>query len=198
MRARLALVNSAIKIEIREVKLANMPSTLLALSAKATVPVLQLAQSEVIDESLDIMHWALSRSDPDNWLLDRAASDKLIQQNDDDFKPLLDRYKYADRHTQLSQLEHRHNAEFFLQILEARLNRSTYLIHNQVRLADIAILPFIRQFAGVEPGWFAQSEYSSVRNWLNHLIESSLFLSIMHKYSVWGFEDDAIYLEGSA
>ena len=191
----MALVNSGIRVELREVKLGSMPSALLELSPKATVPVLQLAQGRVIDESLDIMIWALSLSDPDKWLCDQSASDRLIQQNDKSFKPLLDRYKYADRHTELSQLQHRQNAGVFLQMLEDRLQQNTYLVTDQIRLADIAILPFVRQFAGVEPHWFAQSEYSHLRHWLNHLIESTLFQSVMHKYAVWNSLDKAVYLD---
>lgn len=195
MRARMALFNCGIKPELREVKLSNMPQALLALSPKATVPVLRLSEGRVIDESLDIMHWALSFADPGHWLENSQFSDQLIEQNDNNFKPLLDNYKYADRHTELSQLEHRRNAEPFLKLLNERLNQHLYLVDDQIRIADIAIFPFIRQFAGVEPNWFVQSDYSAVTRWLDTLTESSQFKSIMHKYAVWQASDPALYLE---
>jgi glutathione S-transferase len=197
MRARMALLHCGIKPELREVKLSDMPQALLTLSPKATVPVLQLSEGRVIDESLDIMRWALSIADPNHWLENSHVSDQLIEQSDNDFKPLLDKYKYADRHTELSELEHRQNAESFLKLLEKRLNRHLYLVDDQIRLADIAIFPFIRQFVGVEPSWFVQSDYNFVARWLNILIELSEFKTIMHKYSVWQECDPALYLEST-
>jgi glutathione S-transferase len=194
MRARLTLFYCGIKPEIREVKLSNMPQALLTLSPKATVPVLQLSESKVIDESLDIMRWALSIADQNHWLENSHVSDTLIELSDNKFKPLLDKYKYADRHTESSQLKHRQNAEPFLKSLDERLNQHFYLVDNQIRLADIAIFPFIRQFAGVEPSWFGQSDYSAVKRWLDTLIESSQFKAIMHKYAVWQENDPALYL----
>jgi glutathione S-transferase len=158
------------------------------------VPVLQLSQGKVIDESLDIMRWALSIADPDHWLENSHVSDLLIIESDNDFKPLLDKYKYADRHTESSELEHRQNAETFLKLLEKRLNSHLYLVDDQIRLADIAIFPFIRQFAGVNSHWFSQSGYNLVRLWLNRLIESSEFKTIMHKYPVWQEYDSPLYL----
>lgn len=195
MRARMALFYCGIKPELREVKLSNMPQALLTLSPKATVPVLQLPEGRVIDESLDIMHWSLSIADPNHWLDNRQINDQLIETIDNDFKPLLDKYKYADRNTELSQLEHRQNAEPFLKRLDERLNQHLYLVDDQIRLADIAIFPFIRQFAGVEPNWFMQSDYSALKCWLETLIESSQFKAVMRKYAVWNVDDPALYLE---
>ena len=194
MRARFTLFYCGIKPEIREVKLSNMPQALLMLSPKATVPVLQLSEGRVIDESLDIMHWALSITDQSHWLENRHVCNSLIELSDNKFKPLLDKYKYADRHTELSQLEHRQNAEPFLNSLDKRLKQHLYLVDDQIRLADIAIFPFIRQFAGVDPSWFGQSDYGGVKRWLDALTESSQFKSIMHKYAVWQENDAAIYL----
>ncbi len=194
MRARMALFHCGFKPELREVKLSNMPQALLTLSPKATVPVLQLPGGRVIDESLDIMRWALSIADPSHWLENSHVSDQLIEQSDNDFKPLLDKYKYADRHTESSQFEHRQNAEPFLKLLEERLNQHLNLVDDQIRLADIAIFPFIRQFVGIEPSWFGQSDYSAVTRWLDSLIESSQFKSIMHKYAVWQENDPVFYL----
>jgi glutathione S-transferase len=194
MRARMALFYCGIKPELREVKLSNMPQALLTLSPKATVPVLLLSEGRVIDESLDIMRWALSIADPGHWLENSHISDQLIEQSDNNFKPLLDKYKYADRHTELSQIEHRENAEPFLKTLDERLNQQLYLVDDQIRLADIAIFPFIRQFVGVEPNWFVQSDYSAVKRWLDTLIESSQFKTIMCKYAVWQECDPVLYL----
>jgi glutathione S-transferase len=194
MRARMALLHCGIKPELREVKLSDMPQALLTLSPKATVPVLQLSEGRVIDESLDIMRWALSIADPSHWLENSHVSDQLIEQSDNYFKPLLDKYKYADRHPELSELKHRQNAETFLNLLEKRLLLHLYLVDDQIRFADIAIFPFIRQFVGVEPNWFIQSDYNLVKRWLNTLIESNEFKTIMHKYSVWQEYDSAFYL----
>jgi glutathione S-transferase len=194
MRARMALFHCGIKPELREVKLSDMPKALLTLSAKATVPVLQLSEGRVIDESIDIMRWALSISDPSHWLGNSHISDQLIEDIDNNFKPLLDKYKYADRHVESSQLEHRQNAESFIKLLDERLNLHLYLVDDQIRLADIAIFPFIRQFAGVEPNWFFKSNYSAVIRWLYMLIESNQFKTIMHKYAVWQECDPALYL----
>jgi glutathione S-transferase len=193
MRARLTLFYCGIKPEIREVKLSNMPQALLVLSPKATVPVLHLAEGRVIDESLDIMHWALSITDQNHWLENSHVSNPLIELSDNKFKPLLDKYKYADRHTELSQIEHRQNAKPFINLLDERLKQHLYLVDDQIRLADIAIFPFIRQFAGVDPSWFRQSDYGRVKRWLDALTESSQFKSIMHKYAVWQENDAAIY-----
>lgn len=190
----MALFHCGFRPELREVKLSNMPQSLLTLSPKATVPVLQLSEGRVIDESLDIMRWALSIADPGHWLKNSHVSDQLIDQNDNDFKPLLDKYKYADRHTELSQLEHRQNAEPFLKSLDERLNQHLYLVDDKIRLADIAIFPFIRQFVGVEPNWFVESEYTAVKRWLDRLIESRQFKAIMDKYVVWEESDPALYL----
>jgi len=194
MRARMVLLNCGIRPELREVKLSDMPPSLLSLSPKATVPVLQLPQGRVIDESLDIMRWALSIADPDHWLENSHVSDQLIIESDNEFKPMLDKYKYADRYTESSELEHRQNAETFLKLLEKRLSSQLYLVDDQIKLADIAIFPFIRQFVGVEPHWFAQSGYNLVRQWLNRLIESNDFKTVMYKYSVWQEYDSPVYL----
>ena len=107
---------------------------------------------------------------------------------------MLDKYKYADRYTESSELEHRQNAETFLKLLEKRLSSQLYLVDDQIKLADIAIFPFIRQFVGVEPHWFAQSGYNLVRQWLNRLIESNDFKTVMYKYSVWQEYDSPVYL----
>ena len=196
IRARMALVYSAITVELREVRLSDMPPQLLSISPKATVPVLHLPDEIIIEESLDIMHWALSISDPQHWQLEDAESRELIRHNDEEFKPLLDAYKYADRFPQKSQLEHRISAAAFLQLLEHRLVDYPFLSGDRVTITDIAIMPFIRQFAGVEPRWFEHCEYAGVRRWLRQQIESELFKSVMVKYAFWQPGDDAVYFAG--
>ena len=194
IRARMALIYSGIQVELREVKLSDMPDSMLLLSPKATVPVLALRGGQVIDESLDIMRWSLSQSDPERWLDIDEMSNQLIQRFDEEFKPLLDCYKYADRHPRFSQLEHRTRAEIFLAELNQLLSLHPYVSGSQWRLTDVAIFPFIRQFAGVDPSWFEQCEYSSVRNWLTTMLGSDLFQRVMKKNPFWQSGDEAICL----
>jgi len=189
----MTLAYSAIRVEIREIKLSNMPQQFLNLSPKATVPVLRLSDGTLFEQSLDIMHWALSIADPKQWLVDDSDSQELIRQNDEDFKPLLDAYKYADRFPRLSQPEHRIGAEYFLRQLEYKLCQHPFLVSERITITDVAIMPFIRQFAGVEPKWFEQCEYAGVRRWLNQQIESALFKSVMSKHVFWQPGNDAIY-----
>jgi glutathione S-transferase len=194
IRARMALAYSGIKVELREVKLSNMPESMLLLSPKATIPVLRLCDGRVIDESLEVMHWSLSQDDPDAWLdMDESAT-QLMQRCDDEFKPLLDCYKYADRHPGFSELEHRQRAEVFLCELNELLSNQPFLGGKHCRLVDIAIFPFIRQFSGVDGVWFKACEYVFLREWLNARLASELFLGVMKKYPFWQPGDTAIYL----
>jgi len=186
MRARMAIRQSNIEIELREVDLKNKPNAMLEASPKATVPVL-INQNSITDESLDIMLWALQQSDPDNWLIKQHLDEinSLIKFNDNIFKIHLDHYKYSDRFPQQSQLSYREKGEEFLQQLEARLNTHTFLIGSEPCLADIALFPFIRQFAYVDIKWFEHSPYTKLRHWLQFWLESDLFKSIMQKYPAW-------------
>ena len=193
IRARMTLAYSAIRVEIREIKLSNMPQEFLDLSPKATVPVLRLGDGTLFEQSLDIMHWALSIADPQQWLVDDSDSQELIRQNDEDFKPLLDTYKYANRFPRLSQQGHRNGAEYFLRQLEDKLCQHPFLVSERITITDVAIMPFIRQFAGVEPKWFEQCEFAGVRRWLNQQIDSELFKSVMSKHVFWQPGNDAIY-----
>ena len=190
----MALASSGIEVELREVKLSELPDSMLLLSPKATVPVLALGDGQVIDESLDVMIWSLSQTDPEHWLEINAASNRLILRCDEELKPLLDCYKYADRHPHLSQLEHRIRAEVFLRELNQLLSTNAYLSDDQCRLTDVAIFPFIRQFAGVDAVWFERSQYCFVRNWLNTMLSSPWFQKIMQKYPFWRSGDEAVYL----
>jgi len=185
MRARLALAYTGISVEIREIELKNKPQALLDISPKATVPVMQLADGKVLEESLDIMLWALAQHDPALWLANTEAAKTLIAWNDGDFKYYLDRYKYADRYPEHPANYYRHQGEWFLAKLDSRLQVSQWLLGCTCSLADAAIFPFIRQFAAVDGQWFAMSEYPAVQNWLQKWIESALFQTVMAKYPTW-------------
>lgn len=192
----MAVAYAELTVELREVVLREMPEQLLALSPKGTVPVLQLSDGAVIDESRDVMHWALALNDPDNWLLklpeQQTETNHLIDENDGTFKYFLDRYKYAARYPEQSAGFYREKCEAFLVELEGRLSVTANLLGESVSMADIAIFPFIRQFARVDKPWFDQAPYPSMQRWLARFIESSLFADVMQKYSQWHEGDIAV------
>lgn len=185
MRARLALTYAGMQLEYREIMLKNKPQAMLDISPKGTVPVLALANGEIIDESLDIMLWALQQSDPKNWLQHKEEAFILIEENDNTFKPWLDKYKYADRFPEQTQTFYRTQGELFLHKLENKLSQFTFLFDNQPTLADFTIFPFVRQFAFVDKAWFNQSTYPKLQKWLNTHLENPLFEKIMVKHPVW-------------
>ena len=189
MRARLALTYTAIPLEHRDILLKNKPQAMLCASPKGTVPVLVLSDGKVIDESLDIMLWALAINDPQHWLTenlnDRAEVMALIQKSDLEFKPLLDRYKYADRHPEHPMEYYRTQGERFIELLDCKLSNQNYLMGDEVTLADMAIAPFIRQFAHVDRNWFYSTPHQGVQRWLTKFLESELFLQIMTKHPLW-------------
>ena len=188
MRARMALRCAEIPVEIREISLRDKPPEMLAISPKGTVPVLHTADGLVIDQSLDIMHWALAQNDPQGWLRLSSGSEayalqeSLISCNDTTFKHWLDRYKYAERYPERLAIEYRQEAlSCQLDAVENVLSRQPFLGGQTAALADVALFPFVRQFAAVDAVWFAQSAYISTRQWLSAWIESELFKQIMHK-----------------
>ena len=189
--ARMAIAYASITLEMREVALANKPAAMLAISPKGTVPVLQLSD-RVIDESVEVMRWALSQSDPENWLaLDsQQEQSTLIEENDNEFKGWLDKYKYWDRYPEQSQQDYRMKAENFLSTLELRLQQNSYLLGDNMCMADIAIFPFIRQFAFVDKPWFDDADYPSVQRWLNQFLQSKLFEQVMVKQALWQQSND--------
>ena len=196
MRARMALYKANIKCELREVVLKDKPSAMLALSAKGTVPVLLTTDRQVIEQSNEVMHWALNQNDPDSWLQeDTATSQYLIDYNDNEFKYFLDRYKYHVGYPEHPQEYYRENAESFIVIIEQHLskNNDIALLGNRITLADISIFPFIRQFARVDYDWFQASPYKSVVQWLTQLEQSDLFKHCMKKYVQWFPEHEPIY-----
>ncbi|MDX2421273.1 MAG: glutathione S-transferase [Amphritea sp.] len=196
IRARLAIAGSGQSVTLREVVLKDKPAAMLQASPKATVPVLVLPEGKVIDESRDIMRWALRQSDPHNWLCaddpDQLwQSEGLIQENDAVFKQHLDRYKYFERYPGHSQDYYRQQCEVTLGRLERQLQQSAFLTGEHCRLADIAIFPFIRQFAHVDRDWFYSAPYPGLQRWLDYHLTSPLFLSVMKKYPRWE-EGDAV------
>ncbi|MHB2242048.1 glutathione S-transferase [Pseudomonas monsensis] len=181
MRARMALRYCAVPVEIVEVSLKAKPAEMLAISPKGTVPVLD-AGGQVIDQSLEIMRWALAQHDPQGWLLGgdpRIA--ELIEANDQVFKVHLNRYKYAERYPEQPMEVYRAEGALFLQRLDELLTDREYLLADHASLADIALLPFVRQFAHVDREWFAQTPYVRLQAWLQRFLESDLFTSIMKK-----------------
>jgi glutathione S-transferase len=181
MRARMALRYSNVPVEIIEVSLKAKPAAMLAISPKGTVPVLD-AGGQVIDESLEIMRWALAQNDPQDWLLagdSRIA--ELIEANDQVFKVHLNCYKYAERYPEQPMEIYRAEGALYLQRLEELLEGREYLLGDHPSLADIALLPFVRQFAHVDREWFAQTPYVRLQAWLQRFLESELFTSIMKK-----------------
>ena len=179
MRARMALRYSGVPLSIVEVSLKAKPAEMLALSPKGTVPVLVCADGRVIEQSLEIMHWALARHDPDNWLGPDSAA--LIEENDQVFKVNLDRYKYAIRYPEQPMEHYRAQGAAFLQRLEVLLEQTPYLAGDTLSLADIALAPFVRQFAHVDRDWFEQAPYPRLNAWLERFLASALFTAVMAK-----------------
>ena len=185
MRARMAVRYAGCAVEIVEVSLKAKPVEMLERSPKGTVPVLVLGD-QVLDQSLDIMRWALAQSDPDDWLMAddevaRLLIADLIARNDGPFKTSLDQYKYAVRYPEFSQEEYRQRGEVFLSELEDRLGSQLFLVSDHLTLADVALAPFVRQFCFVDPEWFWQSPYPKLREWLQRFLESALFIQAMQK-----------------
>jgi glutathione S-transferase len=194
MRARIGIHKAQLQIDLREVNLKQKPAEMLAASAKGTVPILVLDNAPqspiVIDESLDVMLWALTKNDPDNLLhsFDQSALPKmlvLIRLFDDEFKTCLNAYKAASRYREDNVTECRQACEVFIQGLENRLSDSAFLMSDQESLADIALMPFIRQFAKVERQWYLQAPYPRVRQWLNCYLQSGMFTRVMAKFDFW-------------
>lgn len=202
MRARIGLLESGIKVELREIVLRDKPASMLAISPKATVPVLQLPTGEVIDESLDIMLWALNQNDPNNLLKTQPSkANPLILQTDGTqdthFKFHLDRYKYSSRYddadSQQTGLNSRKQAEIFIQNLESLLASNPFLLADKPSLADYAVAPFIRQFANSGREWWDQAPYPNTQKWLETFIASPTFQTIFQKFKVWQPDDEPIY-----
>jgi len=182
MRARMALLVSGTVCHIREVKLSCKPDELIAASAKGTVPVLVHHDGRVIDQSLEIMRWALAQNDPERWL--ERDDPALIEANDGPFKAHLDRYKYPDRHGS-DPAEHRAAGLAMLAPLEARLAQSAHLCGQSRGIADVAIFPFVRQFADTSRAWFDAQPLPHLQAWLRGHMASTLFHRAMVRLDPW-------------
>ena len=177
IRARMAIAISGVSVEMYEVALSDKPQALIAASSKGTVPVLVFADGAVLDESLDIMHWALGQNDPEHWLAGDEAT--LIARNDGAFKIALDRYKYANRDPAINSFEARSAGLQILFTLEARLSGNKFLNSARCAFSDIAIFPFVRQFRGVDADWFDAQPITCVQRWLAYLLATPLFAQVM-------------------
>ena len=189
MRGRMALDAAEISVEHREILLKDKPAEMLDASPKGTVPVVVLPDGHVIEESLDVMLWALDQNDPENWLTppsgDRTEMEALIAANDGPFKHHLDRYKYATRYEGAVSSEHRAAASEHLEGLEDRLSRSSQLFGDAPCLADIALFPFVRQFANTDRDWFDAQPWPNLQRWLDGHLTSDRFARIMQKHDLF-------------
>ena len=183
MRARLALVSAGIESELREILLRDKAPEFLETSPKGTVPVI-VTDNQTIEESLDIMDWALAQNDPENWRDYPTEGRALIAEGDGPFKTALDRYKYQHRHQSDIEVE-RQNASVFLRKLDAQLQDHPYLYGDHPTLPDMATVTFVRQFANTDRAWFDAQDWHNLRRWLDAFTESDRFAHIMHKYPKW-------------
>jgi glutathione S-transferase len=186
----MAIAYAGIEVGLREVILKDKPAAMLEASSKGTVPVLIDINGRVIDESLDVMAWALDQQDSDHWLSGEGLQDPLIDSCDNMFKHWLDRYKYAVRFPEQSKQWYRAQGERFLDQLEQLLTNHRYLRGDSLSAVDVAVMPFIRQFTAVDPAWWKKAPFPMTRKWLDAWLESRLFTSVMTKYPQWKEGDD--------
>ena len=185
----MALAYSNTEIELREISLRDRPTELYKASKKGTVPVLITTNNIVIEESLEIMLWVLENNINQTWLSEESDQEmKLIEENDTTFKKWLDRYKYHDRYPENSKEYYREHCDKILSEYENRLNKTKYLLRDDISIADVAIFPFVRQFANVDYDWFLNN-YNHLKTWLEAIALSNLFLSVMNKYDLWKSEN---------
>lgn len=191
MRARLAIAASGQQVELREVLLRDKAPEFLATSPSGTVPCLKQGDL-VIDESLDIMLWALRQRDPEHLLDMPEVGFALVAEADGPFKQALDRTKYASRHPDCDPDEERAKAHAFLHRLDRQLAGQGCLFGADLRLADLAILPFVRQFAFVDKARFDAEDWPHLARWLENFLQSQRFLGIMPKFSIWQAGDPPV------
>lgn len=190
MRARLALASAGVTVELREILLRDKAPEFLAASPKGTVPV--VVADTVIEESCNVMLWALGQSDPEGWLDMPGLGFDLISECDGPFKTALDRTKYAVRYDDVDVSAERHVAGLFLLKLDRMLDSTSFLFGDRPKMADFAILPFVRQFAHTDLDWWADQPLPNVQRWLEDFKASERFAAIMHKYTPWKPGDDVI------
>jgi len=207
MRARIAVFKAKQTVQLRDLVLSDKPEDMLIASPKGTVPVLVLSNGTVIDESLDVMLWALGETDPDDLLHRQLDNNKecnnifdmltLINEFDVCFKVYLEQYKCAKRYKEDNVEQCREACELYVKKLEQRLSKHLFLFSDKESLADIALLPFIRQFAQVERQWYLQSPYPKLRQWLNNYLQSSMFIKVMVKYPLWLTNNEEVLFGGN-
>ena len=180
-----------ITLEHREILLKDRPPLLLNISPKGTVPVLYINDNNIIDESFDIMIWAIQFSQLDLLKENSQKQFDMIKTNDNDFKYWLDRYKYFDRFPRLTFLDYQNKCKEYLNIYDKFLTDNIYFMGDRIQCVDIALFPFIRQCSNVDIKWF-QNEFLNLNNWLQKILSSKLFLSIMKKYKVWNQTDKGL------
>tara|TARA_B100000131_G_scaffold256860_1_gene251697 strand:- start:2210 stop:2785 length:576 start_codon:yes stop_codon:yes gene_type:complete len=181
----MALAYTNVKVEIREISLRNRPDELYEVSKKGTVPVLITTDGLVIDESLEIMLWTLKNNLNQTWLVEDCHVEiEMINKNDTLFKKWLDRYKYHDRYPENTKQYYRKKCDNILSKYESQLNSTQHLLKDSISISDIAIFPFIRQFANVDYKWF-ENNYAQLTVWLENICSSDLFVQIMKKYEMW-------------
>ena len=198
MRAHMALKYAGLKIILRDVKLNDLPAEVLAVSPHATVPSLAISENEYMDESWDIVKWAVQQNDPENWLGENNEylneAEMLVEINDFSFKDDLDHYKYADRYPEHPMEYYRENGEEFLEELTELLQQNTFLSADHITITDIAVFPFIRQFAMVDKEWFDKSPYPELQRWLLAMLSSEWFIEAFKKHETWETGSKDIYL----
>jgi glutathione S-transferase len=190
----MAIAYSGLSVELREVFLADKPASMMQASPKGTVPILLLPNDRVVDESYEVMRWALDYRDPGSWWRTEWTDEtkSLVEENDFQFKAHLDHYKYSERFPAQPKSHYRDQGESFLFKLELRLRHQQHLFAEEPTFSDVAIFPFVRQFAFVDKPWFDQLPYPYLQQWLQSFLDSQLFLSSMHKFSAWSIGDEPV------
>ena len=192
MRARLALASAGVQVELREILLRDKAPEFLATSPSGTVPCLKTGET-VLDESRDIMVWALSKNDPENWLDMPEEGHALIDMIEGPFKRALDRYKYSTRYEDADKLAEREIASGYLRQLDERLAGQDWLFGDAPTLADMAILPFVRQFAMADKAWFDVQNWGDLQKWLEAFHGSKRLARVMSKYMIWESGDEPVF-----
>ena len=197
IRARMALAHTQISVELREILLSERPDELYAISSKGTVPVLELEDGKVIDESFDIIMWALDQTNTDWMEINPDQQLKMIHANDHEFKPWLDKYKYHQRHPEHTKEYYQDQCDAFLSNYNEILKMQPYLIGKKLQLLDVAVFPFVRQFAFVDLQYF-ETKYFNLNQWVLARKDSGLFNSIMDKYIQWEPDHDPMIVSFTA
>ena len=187
----MALSQYNVKIELREILLKDRPDELLKISPKGTVPVLQLSNKIIIDESLDIINWVIKNNDSSWTEINYDKQKKIIKTNDKEFKSYLDKYKYSDRYPEQSKNFYQIECEKYLIEYEKYLEENMFLISDKIQIVDIALFPFIRQYAYVNKLKFSKS-FIKLNNYLDRILDSKLFNSVMKKYPIWSLDSEKI------